>query len=229
MRDIGRNITTLRKKRGMTQDALAEALHVTRQTVSNYENGRSRPDIDMLEAIAQVLDTDINTVLYGLPVPKNKKRDYVRLVVGGGIFAVLLIAYCVLDPICQQIRITRFDFGPSYILVLLLRPVWMLVLGWVMVQGVAAVTNVSPVTYHWVKYVRWGLLALLAAMVLLILPFILWLVEGMIESAGQDVISRSYQHFWLDYYVMNMLMKQPWVMSMLGAALWLFGFPERKK
>lgn len=48
MRDIGKNIKALRKKKGMTQEALAEALFVTRQTVSNYETGRSRPDLDML-------------------------------------------------------------------------------------------------------------------------------------------------------------------------------------
>ncbi|HIR10446.1 MAG TPA: helix-turn-helix transcriptional regulator, partial [Candidatus Avoscillospira stercoripullorum] len=37
MRDIGKNIRTLRIRRGLTQDELAEALFVTRQTVSNYE------------------------------------------------------------------------------------------------------------------------------------------------------------------------------------------------
>lgn len=42
MRDIGKNIRTLREKKGMTQEELAQALFVTRQTVSNYETGRSR-------------------------------------------------------------------------------------------------------------------------------------------------------------------------------------------
>ena len=41
MRDIGKNIKTLRIRRGMTQDELAEAPYVTRQTVSNYETGVS--------------------------------------------------------------------------------------------------------------------------------------------------------------------------------------------
>lgn len=37
MRDIGKNIKTLRTAKGMTQEELAAALFVTRQTVSNYE------------------------------------------------------------------------------------------------------------------------------------------------------------------------------------------------
>ena len=51
MRDIGKNIRALRTRRGLSQDQLAEALHVTRQTVSNYETGRSRPDVEMLTAL----------------------------------------------------------------------------------------------------------------------------------------------------------------------------------
>ena len=52
MRDIGKNIRELRVKKNMTQDALAESLFVTRQTVSNYETGKSRPDVDMLVKIS---------------------------------------------------------------------------------------------------------------------------------------------------------------------------------
>ena len=57
MRDIGKNIRDLRVKQNMTQDELAEKLFVTRQTVSNYETGRSRPDVEMLASIAEALNT----------------------------------------------------------------------------------------------------------------------------------------------------------------------------
>ncbi|MCI6486454.1 MAG: helix-turn-helix domain-containing protein [Clostridiales bacterium] len=43
MRDVGKNIKDLRQGRGLTQDELAERLFVSRQTVSNYELGRTRP------------------------------------------------------------------------------------------------------------------------------------------------------------------------------------------
>ena len=82
MRDIGKNIKALREKKGMTQEALAEALFVTRQTVSNYETGRSRPDLDMLVKIAGVLEADVNQVLYGLPADQDLIREAKRLGIG---------------------------------------------------------------------------------------------------------------------------------------------------
>ena len=58
MRDIGKNIRQLRTQKNMTQDELAKKLFVTRQTVSNYETGKSRPDVEMLDRIAQMLETE---------------------------------------------------------------------------------------------------------------------------------------------------------------------------
>ena len=45
MREIGKNIRAARLRRGQNQDQLGERLHVSRQTVSNYETGRSRPAV----------------------------------------------------------------------------------------------------------------------------------------------------------------------------------------
>ena len=58
MADVGKNIRLLRTQRKMTQDELAEKLFVSRQTVSNYETGRSQPDIDTLLRIAEALDVE---------------------------------------------------------------------------------------------------------------------------------------------------------------------------
>lgn len=41
MRDIGSNIRRARTRRHLTQDDLAQAVHTTRQTISNYETGVS--------------------------------------------------------------------------------------------------------------------------------------------------------------------------------------------
>ena len=42
MNDIMKNIKRLRQERGLTQEELAEKLHVTRQAVSNWETGVSQ-------------------------------------------------------------------------------------------------------------------------------------------------------------------------------------------
>lgn len=41
MRDIGANIRRARVRRKLTQDDLAQTVHTTRQTISNYETGVS--------------------------------------------------------------------------------------------------------------------------------------------------------------------------------------------
>ena len=48
MRDIGKNIRDLRERAKLTQDALAEQLCTTRQTISNYERGKTRPDVEQI-------------------------------------------------------------------------------------------------------------------------------------------------------------------------------------
>ena len=54
MAKVGKNIRLQRTKQGISQETLAEQLYVSRQTVSNYETGKSYPDIDMLVKIAEV-------------------------------------------------------------------------------------------------------------------------------------------------------------------------------
>ena len=50
--EMGKEIRRLREDRGITQEALAEALNVTAQSVSKWERGTSMPDVQMLPQIA---------------------------------------------------------------------------------------------------------------------------------------------------------------------------------
>ena len=50
--EMGKEIRRLREDRGITQEALAEALNVTGQSVSKWERGTSMPDVQMLPQIA---------------------------------------------------------------------------------------------------------------------------------------------------------------------------------
>ncbi len=57
---IGENILILRKKRNLTQEALAEAVGVTRQTVAKWENGESVPDLELAGKLADALDVSLD-------------------------------------------------------------------------------------------------------------------------------------------------------------------------
>ena len=52
MNAVGKNLKQLRQREKLTQDALAERLHVTRQAVSSWETGKTQPDIETLTTLA---------------------------------------------------------------------------------------------------------------------------------------------------------------------------------
>ena len=65
MSNIGKNISKFRKEQEMTQDQLAERLHVTRQAVSNWENGKTQPDVETLEQLAECFGVSVEMMIYG--------------------------------------------------------------------------------------------------------------------------------------------------------------------
>ncbi len=60
---IGKQISTLRKERGLTQESLAEFLSISPQAVSKWENGHSLPETAVLPLLARSLDTSIDSIL----------------------------------------------------------------------------------------------------------------------------------------------------------------------
>ena len=56
-------ILELRTKRNLSQDALAEKVHVTRQAVSRWENGDTIPNTETLKLLSKLFDVSINTLL----------------------------------------------------------------------------------------------------------------------------------------------------------------------
>ncbi len=60
---IGENIAILRKKAGLSQEALAEKLDVSRQTVAKWESGESIPDVLRCDAMAELFETSLEDLL----------------------------------------------------------------------------------------------------------------------------------------------------------------------
>ena len=65
---IGKYLRDLRRRRGMSQQELALALGVSKQTISNWEVGRKVPRMKAVEKIANVFGVSRNSILAGLPV-----------------------------------------------------------------------------------------------------------------------------------------------------------------
>lgn len=64
LRMINDNIKRYRKEKGYSQEEMAVKLHVVRQTVSKWENGRSVPDAEVLIRIAEILDVSVHDRSY---------------------------------------------------------------------------------------------------------------------------------------------------------------------
>jgi len=60
---IGEKITELRKKYNYTQENLAEKIGVTRQTLSNWENNITSPDLNQASLLCKELKININDLL----------------------------------------------------------------------------------------------------------------------------------------------------------------------
>lgn len=70
---IGKQIQIHRQRLGMTQDALAERLFVTRQTISNWENDRHYPDIENLLLLSQLFHLSLDELVKGDVVQMKQK------------------------------------------------------------------------------------------------------------------------------------------------------------
>ena len=69
---VGQRITQLRTDRNMSQNQLAQAMGVSRQAVSKWENGLSTPDATKMILLADVLDTDLEFLTTGRRVVPSR-------------------------------------------------------------------------------------------------------------------------------------------------------------
>ena len=112
MQDISKRIKQLRQKSGMTQEALANRLHVTRQAVSSWETRKTRPDIDTLEALAQAFDVEVTRLLYGEAPTVPRTRRWLPTAVFGVTTAVWLLLTGLAVPAANEIMKRTFDAVP---------------------------------------------------------------------------------------------------------------------
>lgn len=63
--EFNEKLQELRKIKGLTQEELAEHLHVSRTAISKWESGRGYPNIDSLKAISKFYGVTLDELLSG--------------------------------------------------------------------------------------------------------------------------------------------------------------------
>ena len=119
MNDVGKHIKTLRKENRVSQETLADSLYVTRQAVSQWETGRTQPDLDTLEIIAKYFNVDILTIIYGKKqkshIDEHIKKMHTRnMILFSLLAAVIAVIYLCFKPHFQRMSSIHFDF--SYVI-----------------------------------------------------------------------------------------------------------------
>lgn len=77
---LGSKIQQIRKEHGLSQEQFADQFHVTRQTVSNWENDRNYPDMTSLRQISETFGISFDTLLKEDEVYLKKMDDSVKKV-----------------------------------------------------------------------------------------------------------------------------------------------------
>lgn len=168
MSEVGKRLRARRIELHMTQDELAARLFVTRQTVSNYERGTSEPDLDMLRRLAEVLRTDVDSLLGTEPTLGNvsRKKEALPFLIGLGLTAGAAALFFLLERQAFAWKSSHYDVIPYERVVLLLLPLVFLLQGWTLAQGAACLTELPSLP----RLLRIGVrLAVIAAMLLYLL------------------------------------------------------------
>lgn len=142
MRDIGANIRRARTRRHLTQDDLAQTVHTTRQTISNYETGRSRPDVETLQRLADALGVELTELLDGEPPAAARRAELRRLSIIGAVTLVLAGLWAYLHAVCLR-QYQRGDTAPLAAM-LVAEPLLLCALAWTLLQALRMVTRLRP-------------------------------------------------------------------------------------
>ena len=106
---VNTNLRALRSARGMTQQEVADRLGVTRQALSGYESGRTRPDIDTLMRLCEIYETDIESLLSG----EDRTEKAVRRVrIAAAVTLILLPALTTAGSACLWVANRFFNILP---------------------------------------------------------------------------------------------------------------------
>lgn len=241
MNSVSKNMKKIRLANKLTQEELAGQLFVTRQTVSNWETGKSQPDIDTLIAIAGALHTDTTALIYGAPVPASTRRERLHLAVAGGILLVMAVLYFSLYPFAAEMSRNSFVMQPLMVLRLYFLPLLWLVAGWTAMQGLGVLGVAKRIPSKYSKAVRIGSLAVVLLYAVLMLPFLEETIRSFVllmqYRGAPDLYPGGFEFTYAIPDFMNAMMmpvidvvyRQPILFLVPGILYWLDGTIKPQK
>ena len=63
LKELGQKLKAARKKKGLTQQQLADISHVSLKHIQNCERGEKNPSFEILRALVQVLDISLDSLI----------------------------------------------------------------------------------------------------------------------------------------------------------------------
>lgn len=106
--ELGSQIKKYRSQNSLSQDALAERIYVSRQTISNWENDKSYPDVKSLILLSEVFQVSIDNLIKGdLKEMKQEidKQEYAEFQRDSMILTILFAAFIILPvPLVMMLK-----------------------------------------------------------------------------------------------------------------------------
>lgn len=75
-KETGKRIQLLRKRKGLSQEELADKLNVSSNTVAKIECGLRRPSVDFVVDLVNFFDTTVDYIILGEEIKKERNYDF---------------------------------------------------------------------------------------------------------------------------------------------------------
>lgn len=109
---IGEKLRDARNQKGLTQEEVADEIHVSRQTISNWENNRSYPDIISVILLSDLYQMSLDVLLKGdkdmiehLNESTNIVNSNKKLIIMGLLNIVVFIFMIIFNQIISENKI----------------------------------------------------------------------------------------------------------------------------
>ena len=93
--ELGKQIKKYRQEAQLSQEELAERIYVSRQTISNWENDKSYPDVNSLVLLSETFQVSLDKLIKGdIDIMKDviQREEVEKMKRYGAVYAILLTA-----------------------------------------------------------------------------------------------------------------------------------------